>query len=316
MKLLLDKKLLGIAGLQGNGRRATRFKGLALAVGGVLFISANFVTVKYVLSEYNFFTFLPLWFMIASLARTICGIATRPPWRAQLRRNLWPLVVVGLANGVGSALVFGGLSYLDPSVTAFLGRSGTLYSIILGYVALGERFDCRSGAGMVLILAGVGVISYSSSVAELVGIVLVLVGCVFVSFNYLFGKQVTKSTHPLVLIWMRSTLSFAIAIVIAAVSGRFELHLSVPHLSVLVLGALLGPFLGQMLCFYSMRYIGLSELEILRATQPLIVLIYSLVFLGMLPTLHQGIGGAVVVMGVLLLVGSRSVERTEIPSAS
>ena len=107
-----------------------------------------------------------------------------------------------------------------------------------------------------------------------------------------------------------------VAVVIAAISGRFDLHLSLPHLSVLVLGALIGPLLGQMLCFYSMRYIGLSELEIMRATMPLIVLVYSLVFLGMLPTLRQGIGGAVVVIGVLMLVASRSVERTEIPSES
>jgi len=189
MKFPLDINSIGMAGLQGSSPRASRLKGLALAIAGVLFVAANFVTVKYVLSEYNFFSFLPLWFMVASLASTICGIA-----RAQLRRNLWPLVVAGLASGVGTALVFGGLSYLDPSVTAFLGRSGTLYSLILGYVALGERFGRRSGAGMVLILAGVGVITYSSSAAELVGIVLVLVGCVFISFSYLFGKQVTKSS--------------------------------------------------------------------------------------------------------------------------
>ncbi len=39
------------------------------------------------------------------------------------------------------------------------------------------------------------------------------------------------------------------------------------------------------------------------------MLAYSLVFLGMLPTLRQGIGGAVVVVGVLLLTRARSLER-------
>ncbi len=314
MKLPLDINSLGIAALQDGSRRATRFKGLVLAIGGVLFVSANFVTVKYVLSGYNIFTFLPLWFLSAALATTVWIIVSRLPWRAQLRRNLGPLVAMGLANGVAAALIFSGLNYLDPSVTAFLARSGALYSIILGYTVLGERFSRRCLLGMVLILLGVGVITYSSGAAQLVGILLVLVGYVFTSLNYLFGKQVTKSTNPVVLIWARSVGSLVVAIVIAAASGRFELHLSVPHLCVLVLGALIGPFLGQMLCFYSMRYIGLSELEIMRATQPLIVLIYSLVFLGMLPTLRQGIGGAVVVMGVLLLVGSRPVERMEIAS--
>ncbi len=96
-----------------------------------------------------------------------------------MQRNLWSLVGVGLANGVAAALIFGGLSYLDPSVTAFLARSGTLCSIVLGYAVLGERFSGRCGIGMVLILSGVGVITYSSSEAQLLGIVLVLVGYVF-----------------------------------------------------------------------------------------------------------------------------------------
>lgn len=81
----------------------------------------------------------------------------------------------------------------------------------------------------------------------------------------------------------------------------------------LVLGALIGPFLGQIVCFYSMRYIGLSELELVRALQPLMVLVYALVFLGMLPNLHQGLGGVVAVVGVILLVRARSVERAPLP---
>ena len=102
MKFSLDKKSLGIAGLQGDGRRATRFKGLALAIGGVLFISANFVTVKYVLREYNIFTFLPLWFVIASLASMTWILAGRLPWRAQITRHFWPLIGVGVTNGFGA----------------------------------------------------------------------------------------------------------------------------------------------------------------------------------------------------------------------
>ena len=309
-----NSRHLELLGLKGDDQGARRRKGLVLATGGVLFISANFVTVKYVLSEYNIFTFLPLWFVVASLANTVWLMVSPPPWRAQMQRNLWPLVGVGLANGVAAALIFGGLSYLDPSVTAFLARSGTLCSIILGYAVLGERFSGRCGIGMVIIRAGVAIITYSSSEAQLLGIVLVLVGYVFSSLNYLFGKQATKSTNPVVLIWTRSMLSLGVAIVLAVVSGRFDLHFSLPHLSVLVGGAMIGPLLGQMMSFYSMRYIGLSEMEIVRATQPLIVLFYSLIFLGMFPSLRQGLGGAVVVMGVLLLVSGRPVERMEIAS--
>ncbi len=80
MKFGLDINSPGITGMQGDGQRTMRRKGLVLTAGGVLFISANFVTVKYVLSEYNPFTFLPLWFITASdrpgelRCSAICGL--------------------------------------------------------------------------------------------------------------------------------------------------------------------------------------------------------------------------------------------------
>lgn len=315
MKFLLNVKNLVLPGTKSRSRQDTRLKGLVLAIGGVLFIATNFVTVKYILSAYNVFTFLPLWFLVALLVATVAGMVSRPPWQAQLRRNFWWLSGIGLTNGVAAGLIFGALNYLDPSVAAFIARSGTLYSIVFGYVLLGERFSRRCVAGMAIVILGVGIITCRSAPAQLVGIILVLVGYMFASLSYLLGKKVTKSTDPVVLIWMRSVGSLAVAIALAAFSGRFQWHLSVSHLAVLAGGAVLGPFLGQMLCLYSMRYIGLSEMEMGRATQPLFVLIYSLIFLGMLPTAREALGGLVVIVGVVVLVRSRSVETTDISSA-
>ncbi len=292
---------------------ARRYKGLLLAIAGVVLVSVNFVTAKYALTGYNSFTFLPLWFGTASVASTVYVLLYGPAWRAQVRRNLWPLLGVGFTNGIAGAMIFAGLAYLDPSVTAFLARSGALYAMVLGYIFLGERFSLQCLAGMALILAGVVLITYSSAASELVGVVLVLVGYIFGSLNYLFGKKAIGDTNPVVLIWMRSLVSLVVALAVAVISGRFNFQFSASHLSVLVLGALIGPFLGQMVSFYSLRYIGLSELEMMRATQPLMVLIYALVFLGMLPNLRQGLGGGVAIIGVILLIRARSVERAPLP---
>ncbi len=289
--------------------RAERPKGLLLATGGVALVAANFVTVKYALAEYNSFTMLPLWFVGPILAGTVYIVRYRPAWRVQVRRNLWPLLGIGACSGCSASLIFAGLDRLDPSVTAFLARSGALYSIILAYIFLGERFGVRCLSGMALVLAGVVVITYRSGASELLGIVLVLAGYVFASLNFLIAKKLASATNPVVLIWMRAMASLAVVVIAAIISGRFAWHFSAPHLIVLAGGSLLGPFAGQMLSFYSLRYIGLAELEIMRATQPLFVLVYSLVFLGMLPGLRESLGGVVVVVGVILLVSARSVER-------
>ena len=296
--------------------RKRRLRGLLIAVLGVGLVSTNFVTGKYALAEYNSFTVLPLWFIGPILAGAVYIMGYGGAWRVQVRRNLWPLLGIGVCNGLSVLLIFAGLDHLDPSVTAFLGRSGALYSIILAYILLGERFSFRGLSGMAAVLAGVGVITYHSSASELVGIVLVLLGYVLVSLNLLIGKKVTLATNPVVLVWVRAMASLAVVLIAAVISGRFALHFSASHLIVLGAGSLIGPFLGQVLSFYSLRYIGLSELEVLRATQPLFVLVYSLVFLDMVPGLRQGLGGVVVVVGVILLVSARSVERAPLPAIS
>lgn len=295
--------------------RAQRIRGFLLAVGGTSLVSANFVTVKYALSGFNIFTLLPLWYAMAAVESGIYLIVYGVQWRSQVRRNFWPLLGLSLCNGAAGSMIYLGLAYLDPTVTAFLARSGVLYSILLAYIFLSERFSFQSLSGTTLVLGGIGVITYASSSGELLGIGLVLVGYIFSSLSFFLGKKVTAATNPVVLIWMRSMGSLAVVIVIAIISGQFNLHFSAPHLAVVIGGSLIGPFAGQALSFYAMRYIGLSELETLRATQPLFVMIYSLVFLGMLPSLRQGLGGVVVIAGVMLLVRSRSVQSTALPLA-
>jgi drug/metabolite transporter (DMT)-like permease len=291
--------------------RQRRLRGLLIAIVGVVLVSTNFVTAKYALRGVRPSTFIPLWFGFVAL---YCGsylLIRRPPWLAQVRRNFGALVAMALCNALWSVGFFFGIQWLDPTVTSFLARSGTLYSILLGYLLLGERFRGGSLVGMILVLGGVGAITYSSGGAQLLGIALVLGGYFFGSLNFFFGKRVIETTDAVVVNLLRAMGSIVVALAIALASGGPQIAIEWPYLLAIVLGALFGEFIANVLSFYSMRFIGLSELEILRATQPLFVVIYSVVFLGMMPSLRQSLGGVVVVAGVVLMVLGRSVEQAK-----
>ncbi len=291
--------------------RQRRLRGLLIAIVGVVLVSTNFVTAKYALRGVRPSTFIPLWFGFVAL---YCGgylVIRRPPWLAQVRRNFRPLVAMALCNSLWSVGFFFGIQWLDPTVASFLARSGTLYSILLGYLLLGERFRGGSLAGIVLVLGGVGAITYSSGTAQLLGIGLMLGGYFFGSLNFLFGKRVIETTDAVVVNLLRAMGSLVVGLAIALASGGLQTAIEWPYLLAIVLGALFGEFIANALCFYSLRFIGLSELEILRATQPLLVVVYSLVFLGMLPGLRQSLGGVVVLAGVVLMVLGRPVEQAK-----
>jgi len=293
-----------------------RRRGILMALGGVSVASTNFVTIKYALCGVNPFTFLPLWFVLTGIYSATYLAVCRVPWRAQLRRHLRPLAIIAVCNGLWGVGFFVALQWLDPTVLSFLNRAGAIYAILLGYFFLGERFAAKAMIGMALILAGVGAITYGSGRAELLGIVLSLTGYFFGSVNFLFTKRIISVVHPVLVSLVRSIGAVVIGGIVMIAAGAVQTSFAWQYGLVLLLGSLFGEFGAYVLIIYSMRFIGLSEMEILRATQPLFVVVYSLVFIGLLPDLRQGLGGIVVVIGVLVLTQAHSVERGKFPAKS
>ena len=292
-------------------QRKLRHRGLLIAGAATASVSLNFVTAKYAMEVLEPLTFVPLWFAAATVYASVYGLGHRRQWAPQLRRFWKPLVGIGLLSGVGSLLVFSGLHMLDPTVVSFIGRSDALFLILLGFMVLGERFTVQSGAGMLLALAGLGIISYATGAAQIWAVVMVITGYFAGSLHRLVSKFITAATNPVLYSWMRATTITVGSAALALGTGHFHIVPSPSHLIVLAVGAFFGPFLAQVLYHYSLRYIGLSELAIMRATQPLFVALYASVLLGMVPTPKQIGGGLLLIVGAILMAKGGSVEQAK-----
>ena len=290
-------------------RRRFRRKGILIAIAGTACVSLNFVTAKYAMEALEPLTFVPLWCAAACVYCSVYGLVRRRQWGPQLRRSWKPLLAIGLICAVAATLVFNSLHLLDPTVTSFLARSEVLFMIVLGFTLLGERFTGLSAGGMILALVGMVIISYASGSAQLGPVVMLIVGYLFTSINGLLVKRLAPSTSAVLINWMRVTVTAVVVAVVALSTGHFHIVPSASHLIVLVLGAFFGPFLGQTLYFYALRYIALSELGTLRATQPLFVAVYASVFLGMMPSPKQFVGGIVVIIGAVLMTQGQPAEQ-------
>ncbi len=314
MEFSLDKKSLGLAGLKGNGQQRRRRNGLLLAVMGTVLMATNFITIKYALRGINPLTFVVIWFGAVSIYGGIYAVIWRPPWAMQLRRNFRPISAAALLNPVAAIPFWFAMQWLEPTVAAFLCLSGTIYAIVLGYLFLGERFTLCSATGMLFAIGGIAFMTYHSGRVELVGMALILGGCFMASLSYMFAKTAIETTDPALIQVSRAVVTAAAGLLLAVVLGQIHTDLAWHYLLVALLGAFFGEFLAHTIFFYALRFVGLSEQATIAAITPLMVAIYSLIFLGMLPTLRQSIGGAVVMIGVLLLTRARSVERDKSPT--
>lgn len=292
-------------------QRKLRHRGLLIAVAGSASVSLNYVTAKYAMEVLEPLTFVPLWFAAATVYASVYGLGHRRQWAIQIRRSWKPLVSIGLLSGVNAILLFTGLHLLDPTVASFLARTDALFMILLGYAVLAERFSAPTLGGIILVLAGVGIISHATGAAQIWAVIMVIASCLTDAISRLVGKYITVTTNPVLIIWMRAaTITVALA-AIALSTGHFHIVLSPPHLIVLLIGAFFGPFLAQVLYYYSLRFIGLSELGTTRAMQPVFVLLYASVFLAMVPTFRQLGGGLVIILGTILITAGRSVEQAK-----
>jgi len=306
-----EQEIDGLPAPEGVALRKRRLKGLLLAVVGTALMATNFVTIKYALRGIKPLPFVVIWFGAVSIYGGIYAALWRPPWGVQLRRNFRPIAAAALLTPLAAIPFWFAMQWLDPTVAAFLILSGTVYSILLGYLFLGERFTLWSASGMFLVLGGIALMTYHSGRAELVGMVLILGGCLVGSLSYMFGKMAIETTDPALIEVSRGVATAAVGLLLAAVFGQIHSDFAWHYLAVALLGAFFGELLAQTVLFYALRFVGLSEQAVIAATTPLMVGIYSLVFLGVLPSLRQNLSGLVVIAGVLLLARARSVEHAK-----
>ena len=69
----------------------------------------------------------------------------------------------------------------------------------------------------------------------------------------------------------------------------------------MVAGSILGPFLTGLAMYSALKYIEASRTMIIQATRGLFVLIGSMIYLSILPTNLQIIGGTITIAGVIIM---------------
>lgn len=287
--------------------RASRRRGLLLAVAGAASVGVNFVTAKYALQGMNLLTFTSLWFLTAWVYSAIYMAVRRNAWLRQFRAHWRPLIWVGIYHGCCALTGFAGLRLLDPTVSAFIGRTSAVFGVLLGLVVLGERPSLRVWLGMAVTILGIGVLSYAAGAGEVLGIMLTLLGAIFASLGLMAAKTVAGKAGTGLMVCARAATIFLIVFPMTLASGQLDLRFSGTHLAAVLVGVVFGPVASQFLFFRALTSISLSEVSVIRATTPLFVAVYALVFLHMCPDLRQVIGGAVVLAGIIILAKARPV---------
>lgn len=283
-------------------------KGIGLAFLATIGMANVYVFSKAALLEVNFFQFQFFWFAFALLWNGIyiwsTGLVRMIP-RLE-KRSVINLVILGFLELSAATTMFLAIQLAEnPAIVSFLSNATPIFVTLFGIRFLGERFNTIEAIGILLTIGGVVMITYTRNMtleqffSE--GSGWILVSSLFLSISTVFAKKNIKKLHPSILTINRVVYLFMFGLI--AVLIRQD-SLAVPASAVfnMIAGSILGPFLTGLSMYSALKFIEASRTMIIQSTRGLFVLIGSMIYLAILPTPLQLIGGIITILGVVILV--------------
>jgi len=224
--------------------------------------------------------------------------------------NPWKeLAGVGLSSAVSIILFFYAIQLIDPAIVSFYTRADNIFAVLMGVVFLRERFNSFEGLGVGIALLGSLVTTYRGGHLLMIGLGLCLLSSLMEGITVILVKMAVRRVSPLVIIFYRSLLASAIALVYGVATGRLQVPAG-GTLAIIAVASLAGSFLASVTFYASLARIDVTRATAIKTLQPFFVLMAAYLVFTTLPTSRQVLGGAIIVTGILcLLYGRRMVRR-------
>jgi drug/metabolite transporter (DMT)-like permease len=242
----------------------------------------------------------------AGLVLAICMLIQGGAAEARLRRADVPYLAGAIFFGglLGPCLLLLGLAHATGTVASLLLNLEAVFTVLIA-LALGESLDRRAGFGILAILAGSVLVAVDPGAvgsASLLGVAAVAGACL----SWGIDNNVTQKLagrDPLAIVAVKGLVAGPIALGLAALTGA-PWPSGQAVLAGLVLGA--SGYGLSLVCFVrALRDAGTARTGSLFATAPFVGAVCSLVVLRE-PLGWQAAGaGALMALGVVLMLGER-----------
>ena len=217
-----------------------------------------------------------------------------------------------VANTLQYSITYTGLNHIEASSAVLLVQMEVPFGVIFAFFMLKEKPTLRALIGITIAFIGVYVLTGSPNLdGKFFGIALTILGSAIWALGQVMVKPLSKEINPLALVAWLALFSGPILICLSAlIEGNTINHLSDASLDHWLIAIYIG-FIMQPITYGCFYYVLKNNplykvLPIVTMGIPPTGLLAAIFLLGEKPTAELFIGGAIIIIGVILIVFTKS----------
>ena len=222
-----------------------------------------------------------------------------------------------IANTLQYSVTYTGLSMIDASAAVLLVQMEVPFGVVFAYFMLKEKPTIRSLIGISIAFIGVYILTGSPSLdGKFIGAALTITGAGIWALGQVLVKPLSKEINPLALVAWLALFSGPILITLSAIfDGNTINYFKTASLDSWIIAIYLG-FIMQPISYGCFYYVLKNNplykvLPIVTMGIPLTGLLAAIFLLGEKPTSELYIGGAIIFIGVVMIVFTKTKEEKE-----
>lgn len=287
-------------------------------LGALILWSSSFVAIKFAYTTYPPITLAVVRFIVATL---ILGALTLLPQnRVKLeKKDILTVAVCGLTGIMLYAVLQNiAMQWTSASSATLIIASYPIITLLLESIIYKTKLNLMKIIAILIAITGVVILSYVKADARLEGellgiLLLVLAGIVWAVYNFMMKKVVNR--YPPITLLFYTTLFGTILMLPLALIERAQWQQ--PTLISFSMMMFLGVFcsvIAFLLYNRGLKTMSPSTVTSMLNLVPIFGVFFSWLLLGEQVTLRKFIGGAIVIIGVMLSVRKTKAETLAIPA--
>ena len=217
-----------------------------------------------------------------------------------------------IANTLQYSITYTGLDYIDASAAVLLVQTEVPFGVIFAYFMLREKPTIRALIGIAIAFVGVYILTGSPNLdGKFFGITLTIIGSAIWALGQVIVKPLSKQINPLALVAWLALFSGPILIALSAfIDGNTIKYLSEAKVDHWIIAFYIG-FIMQPVTYGCFYYVLKNNplykvLPIVTMGIPPTGLLAAIFLLDEKPTQELFIGGAIIIVGVILIVFTKN----------